>query len=260
MIFDKLLNKIKKTAPPAQKYAPPLDPPKSGMDKETILKKIAEVPFWWHYIELGHGVVTPGHQGGENNPGASKEILARFHLPENFSGKTVLDIGAFDGLFALEAEKRGAARVLAIDNFNHLEKEGKHLERGFIPLQIAREILASKVEYKEMDAMDVAPEKIGTFDVVLFLGVLYHLKNPVLALEKVASVTKELAIIESLYFDKYNDEAVAWFFEKDEWKNDPTNWWSPNQKCIEAMTRAAGFKRVECVSKSNGRITLHAFK
>ena len=255
-----LLARIKNHFRKSPAYAPPTEPPPSGLDKETILKKIAAVPFWWHYIELGHGVVTPGHQGGENNPGVSKKILDGINLPEDLSGKTVLDIGAFDGLFAFEAEKRGAARVLAIDNFNHLEKEGKHLERGFKPLQIAREILASKIEYKELDVMDISPASIGTFDVVLFLGVLYHLKNPFLALEKIASVTKELLIVESLCINKYNNEAVAWFFEKDEWKKDPTNWWGPNRKCIEAMTRAAGFKEVRCVSNFNGRISLHAFK
>jgi tRNA (mo5U34)-methyltransferase len=231
------------------------------MSKEEILKKIGQIPFWWHYIELGHGIVTPGHQGGENNPGVSKKILAGLHLPDSLKGKTVLDIGAFDGLFSFEAEKRGASRVLAIDNFDHLAKEGKHLERGFEPLMVAREILAAdRVECQELDVMDISSEKIGTFDVVLFLGVLYHLKNPFLALEKIASVTKEMMILESLCIDKYNDEALAWFYEKDEWKKDPTNWWGPNQKCAEAMVRAAGFKKVECVDKSNGRITLHAFK
>ena len=260
-IIGKLLKKTDRKTDYTTDYTATAEPPKSGMSKEEILKKISQVPFWWHYIEIGHGIVTSGHQGGENNPGISKKLLAGLRLPDSFAGKTVLDIGAFDGLFSFEASKRGASRILAIDNFDHLAKEGKHLERGFEPLKIAQEILAAdNIECKEMDVMDICTEKIGTFDITLFLGVFYHLKNPFLALEKIASVTKEMMILESLCIDKYNNEAVAWFYEKDEWKKDPTNWWGPNQKCIEAMVRAAGFKKVECVDKSNGRITIHAFK
>ncbi|MDD5109293.1 MAG: class I SAM-dependent methyltransferase [Candidatus Omnitrophica bacterium] len=259
-----LVNKIKNLTSEFymkfSRFIPSADPPKSNLKKEAIIEKINKVPFWWHHIELGYGIVTPGHQGGIGNSSASQRILRRLDLPADFSGKSVLDIGAFDGYFSFEAEKRGAARVLAVDNFYRLEKEGKHLDSREMGFKTAKEILASNVEYKVMDVLDLSPAAVGEFDIVLFLGVFYHLKHPLLALERIASITKGMMICESHFENKYKGSPVATFYEKDNENNDPTNWWGANQECMEAMIRSVGFRTVKCVSKFRDRIVLHAFK
>jgi tRNA (mo5U34)-methyltransferase len=172
MFFKKLIIKIKSQIEKIRVYlkfrriSVSQDPPPSGMDKETVFKKIAEVPFWWHYIEVGYGIVTPGHQNPPDHPSGPKNYLYHLQLPEDLSGKSVLDIGAWDGFFSFEVEKRGAARVLAIDNFyrDKLEHTGS---QGF---EVAKEILKSNVEFRKASVYDLSPEKFGMFDIVLFLG------------------------------------------------------------------------------------------
>ena len=97
--------------------------------------------------------------------------------------------------------------------------------------------------------MKTAPADIGTFDVVLFLGVLYHMENPLEAVKRVASMTNELAIIETeaVVIPGYDNRAFCEFFESNELNGDYSNWWSPNEKALQGMCRAAGFKRVETV-------------
>ena len=96
-------------------------------------------------------------------------------------GLSVLDIGAWDGFFSFECERRGASRVVAADYFSW-HGSGWGTKAGFT---LARDVLGSKVEDVDIDVMDLTPERVGTFDLVLFLGVLYHLRHPLLALERV---------------------------------------------------------------------------
>src|SRR5215212_5576951 len=139
----------------------------------TDVRARAEQLRWYHTIDLGHGVVT---RGVDNTP----ERLARLRLPESFAGRSVLDIGAWDGFFSFEAERRGATRVVASDYFAW---HGQALpagvgKSGFL---LAHNALDSRVEDLEIDVMDLSPERAGMFDVVFFLGVLYHLHHPLLA-------------------------------------------------------------------------------
>jgi tRNA (mo5U34)-methyltransferase len=187
---------------------------------------------------LGHGIVTPGQ---DNSP----RKLARLGLPDSLAGKAVLDVGAWDGFFSFEAERRGAARVLATDSYCW---DGSHdwgSKRGF---ELAREALGSKVEDRIIDVLDLAPEKIGLFDVVLFLGVLYHMKHPLLAVERVASVTREFLVLETAV-DMLNCRRAAMaFYPGDELGRDATNWCGPNPAAVVGMLKVAGFKRVEIVA------------
>jgi tRNA (mo5U34)-methyltransferase len=248
----KFLKRIKR------KHTPSLGPPKSGIDKETIMKKVAEIPFWWHNIELGYGIVTPGHYWNGRFD-ILQLLLEKLDLSKDLSGKSVIDIGAWDGFFSFEAEKRGASRVLAIDNFYRMEKEGKFLDMGNKGFEIAKEILASKVQYKIMDVLDLTPETVGMFDITLCLGVIYHVKNPILALEKVASITNEMVIIESCFINKGGNIPLAQFI-KTEFQGDPTVWWIPNRACLEAMVRRVGFQKVQSVEWKKGRIIVKGYK
>ncbi|MDO8601459.1 MAG: DUF1698 domain-containing protein [bacterium] len=235
-----------------------LDPPKSGMSKEAVIEKIAQVPFWWHHIDLGYGITTPGHQGDIHHPTGSKNLLENLQIPQNLKGKTVLDIGAWDGFLSFAAERRGADKVMAIDNFYRDQLEHT-ASRGF---EIAKEILASKVEFRKASVYDLNPEEFGMFDVVIFPGVFYHLRHPLMALDKVYSVCREMLILET-HYDPYDGDSktpLARFYEGSEVNNDPTTWWGFNEACLLASLRSVGFKNPEVIYKYADRIIVKAYK
>ncbi len=236
---------------------PSQTPPKSGMNREQVKNKMIQVRFWWHSIELGHGLVTPGHQGDLNYPTSAYQLVRNLKFPESFKGTSVLDIGAWDGYFSFEAEKRGANKVLAIDNF-YRDRLEETATQGF---EVAKEILASKVEFKKASVYDLNPETFGLFDTVFFFGVFYHLKHPLLALEKVYSVTKEMMILET-HYEPYWDgkKPLAVFYEKAEVNNDPTTFWGFNEQGLLAAVRSVGFKRPEVVYRYADRIGIKAYK
>lgn len=192
---------------------------------------------WYHSIDLGHGIRTPGI---DNSP----LRLGRVGLPASLAGLTVLDVGAWDGFFSFEAERRGAARVVAADSFSW-GGGGWGSRAGF---DLARRALGSRVEDVTIDVMDLSPERVGTFDVVLFLGVLYHLRHPLLALERLASVSRGLLIVETVVDLLDCPRPAAAFYPDRELNDDPTNWWAPNLPGLHGMLRAVGFSHVETVA------------
>jgi tRNA (mo5U34)-methyltransferase len=186
---------------------------------------------------LAPGLVTPA-------PERTRDRLDLLRLPSDLTGRSVLDIGAWDGFFAFEAERRGATRVVAADHFawhggNWSDKSG---------FELARRALRSRVEDVDIDVMDLSPERVGSFDVVLFLGVLYHLRHPLLALERVASVTEGQLILETHVDLTWLRRPAMAFYPRLELEWDPTNWWGPNAAAVCAMLRDVGFSRVELVT------------
>ena len=210
------------------------------MDRDDLQRR-ADALRWFHSIDLGQGVVTKGVDATQS------ERLARLRLPENLSGRSVLDIGAWDGFFSFEAERRRASRVVASDYYAwHGPGWGtRHGKAGF---ELAREALKSRVEDLDVDVMDLSQERVGTFDVVLFLGVLYHLPNPLLALERVASVTSGLLVLETVVDMVGVGRPAAAFYPDRELNDDPTNWWGPNQAAVSGMLRTVGFARVDVIT------------
>jgi len=199
----------------------------------TDLRSRVDAIRWFHTIDLGGGVVTPGIDD-------SPVRLARVQLPPSLEGKTVLDIGAWDGFFSFECERRGAARVVAADHFSW-HGPGWGTKAGYT---LAHQALGSRVEDVDIDVMDLSPDRIGTFDVVLFLGVLYHLRHPLLALERVASVTRDYLIVETVVdLVGFRRPAMA-FYPGRELNNDPTNWWGPNLPAVRGMLESLGFREV----------------
>ena len=191
---------------------------------------------WYHQLDLAPGVRTPG----VNNPALT---LPRLGLPDDLSGLTVLDIGAWDGAWSFEMERRGARRVLATDSYSW-GHGGWGTKAAF---ELAREALGSHVEDRTIDLFDLSPETVGTFDVVLFLGVLYHLRDPLGALERVASVTAGWAVVETEVDLMLLRRPAAAFYPADELNADPTNWWGLNPTAVSGALRTAGFSRVELV-------------
>jgi tRNA (mo5U34)-methyltransferase len=209
-----------------------------------LQKAVARIR-WAHRIDLGHGVVTPGLWD-------TPQILNRLRLPEDLRGQSVLDIGCWDGFYSFEAERRGARRVVAADSFTWQRKSWGSKE-GF---ELARRVLHSRVEDREIDVLDLAPESIGTFDLVLFLGVLYHMRHPLLALERVASVTRRLLILETVIDLLYVPGNALRFYPGSELNQDDSNWFGPTPSAVKAMLGSVGFVRVEMVWPSAPRLLL----
>jgi tRNA (mo5U34)-methyltransferase len=165
----------------------------------TLQEEVAAVRFWWHTIDLGNSIKTPGAHD-------TQRFVSRLHLPDRLDGKTVLDVGAWDGYYSFECERRGAARVVASDS--HVWQGG--FKEGFL---LARRALQSKVEDVNIDVLDLSPERVGMFDVVICLGVLYHMKHPLMMLERVASVSDDLLVLET-HTDCNNIKPRRWHFTK----------------------------------------------
>lgn len=224
------------------------------MDEQLARKRVAEKAArsrqnlrdgrWWQSIDLGDRV-TPGTTTLEQ----LQAYWAEMGLPSDLRGKRLLDIGCWDGFFSFEAERQGA-EVTAIDCWR---------PPNFFQ---AHETLNSKVEFREMSVYEVSRRKLGTFDYVLFLGVLYHLRHPLLGLERVCEVTREQAIIETHVIDDFfaSDRPVMEFYENAELADQYDNWWGPNVDCLERMTRAAGFVRCEQFKRSHARLTVRAWR
>jgi tRNA (mo5U34)-methyltransferase len=250
----------------------------SGVGVRRLFRRqadIGSVPFWWHSIELGDGEVTPGL----NTLPDLKAKLASLELPA-LTGKSVLDIGAWDGFFSFEAERAGAKRIVALDHYVWSLDLGRQqaywrgcAERGETPkpyhtmdfwrpdelpgkkgIDVARKKLGSRVETVVSDFMDGDISRFGSFDVVLYLGVLYHMEDPFGALKRLASVTNELAVIETeaIVVRAAPDESLVEFFPGAELNNDVSNWWSPSEAALHGMCRAAGFVDARTIHRGPG--------
>lgn len=203
-------------------------------DRSPALYKLG----WYHSFEFPDGTAVEGVIPVDQ----LRERWARFPLPSDLSGKRILDIGAWDGWFSFEAERRGA-QVTALDCVE-------------IPnLLAAKQRLQSAVEYRVSNLYKIPKLQLGTFDYVFFLGVLYHVKHPMLALEIVCSLTRDVAIVESAIIDgpAYRDGAreeipTLEFFETDELGGHLDNWFGPSVASLMGMCRAVGFARVELLN------------
>ena len=216
-----------------------------GREHAAELRRAVAAQRWFHTIDLGGGLMTSGHDD-------SPRKLRWLHLPGDLRGRTVLDVGAFDGFFSFEAERRGAERVVAVDPACWRPPawgpDGWGTKRGF---ELAHRALGSRVESPDVDLEALAPETVGTFDVVLFLGVLYHLPDPWPVLEAVASVCSGLLILET-HADLIDLRRPALaHYPGDEVEGDPSNWSGPNPAWLRAALTGLGFSRVEVVHQES---------
>ena len=250
------------------------------MDIADARRKVEEVGFWWHSIDFGNGVVSKGRK----SPERLASELAALQLPD-LKGKTVLDIGAWDGYFSFRCEQLGAAQVVALDHYVwslDLPKHNAYMEeckaRGVVPelyetrpdlwdpvrlpgkrgFDTAKEILGSSVTPVVGDFMEMDLHSLGAFDVVLFLGVLYHVKDPFLALRRLAQVCRGTAIIETaaIHVPELGARSICEFYESNELSSDVSNWWAPNVNAVCGMCRAAGFKDVRALVAPSRRRAL----
>jgi tRNA (mo5U34)-methyltransferase len=267
------------------------------LDRATKQQLVDAISPWHHSIDLGDGVVTPGGK----TPHHFYDELRRLHLPD-MAGRSVLDIGAWDGFYTFHAEHGGATRVVALDHYawsidfpkatayrarqlaagqpirafhtvaDVWDPVGLPGKRGFDLAYRARNSRADVV-VDDFMTMDLRP--LGAFDVVLFLGVIYHLEEPLRALRRVRQVTRGMAVIESEAVVlrevrgaglEPRAPAPLWqFVDAAQMHDDPTIWWVPTAEGLRAMCFAAGFSNAEIVAgppedvSSNYRVVVHAF-
>jgi tRNA (mo5U34)-methyltransferase len=193
---------------------------------------------WFHSIDLGDGLVTPGHKPLSRHVRETKTIFS----PLTVFGKTVLDIGAWNGFYSLEAKRRGATRVVAADHYVwHRPEFG--LKRA---IEIPIEATGLDIEPIDVDVPDLTLEKTGgPFDIVLFLGVFYHLIDPIDGLRRAAEQSREVLVVESHIETSIEDHRPCMVFFPDGFANDATNCWGPNAALIVALLQRFGFPRVD---------------
>jgi len=216
----------------------------------TLQERVNAFPYWYHRIELPGGVVTPGW---------APISPAAYQVPKELSGKRVLDVGAWDGYWSFEALKRGARQVVAIDDFSDFLGSIKQSDRkAWENFDLCREALGydhERCQRHDMNVYDLTPDTFGRFDVVFFFGVIYHLRHPLLALDKLGAVCDGKIFVESAILDDFSPyrgglnrgypggQIVMEFYPEKQYGNNETNWWVPTIHCLAHMVRAAGFTR-----------------
>jgi tRNA (mo5U34)-methyltransferase len=223
----------------------------SSMTQEEIRNRLRGLGQWFHNLDLNGISTAPNHFLGDY-PRIKWQNFAGA-IPEDLSGRTVLDIGCNAGFYSIEMKRRGADRVLGID-FD---------ETYLAQARFAAAVKDVDIEFQQLSVYDVAQLR-EKFDIVLFMGVLYHLRHPLLALDLIHEhVAKDLFIYQSM---QRGTEEVAsldanydfqetdifeepgypkMYFVEKKYAGDPTNWWIPNCACSEAMLRSAGFEILE---------------
>jgi tRNA (mo5U34)-methyltransferase len=217
------------------------------LSREEIRRRVDALGPWFHNLDLKGVSTAPSHFLGDY-PRVKWRRFAGV-VPDNLQGKTVLDIGCNAGFYAMEMKRRGADRVLGLDT------DDEYLAQA----RFAADVSGLKIEFRKMSTYDVG--QLGEkFDLVIFMGVLYHLRHPLLALDLIHEhVARDLLLFQSMLRGSSEVDAIErdydfWttshfdspgypkmHFIEHKYAEDPTNWWAPNRACVEAMLRSAGF-------------------
>ena len=230
------------------------------IDPGRLREEVDSFP-WYHSIDLGGGVTTKGQS-------VMAEMLNEAQLPD-VRGRSVLDIGAWDGYYSFLAERLGASRVVALDHYvwgvdfgARTQYWNECLERGELPdhtrdttdfwhddlpgrrgFDLAHRVLGSRVEPVVGDFATMDLSTLGTFDVVFYFGVLYHMKEPLTCLERLRAVTREVAVIETVAAQVPGNatRSLLELHAGGELNADYGNWYVPTIEALRALSRAAGY-------------------
>jgi tRNA (mo5U34)-methyltransferase len=215
---------------------------------DKVQEEVLRLGTWFHNMNLC-GVQTAADHFLGDYPAIKWKRFAKA-IPEDLQGKTVLDIGCNAGFYSQEMKRRGAERVLGIDDNERYLKQAR----------FAAEVNELDIEFRLMSVYELA--KLGeSFDVVLYMGVLYHLRYPLLSLDLIRqTVARDLVVVQSILRGSSEVEDVepdypfsetrvfhrpsfpAMFFIENKYSGDQTNWWIPNRSCLEGMLHSAGFR------------------
>jgi tRNA (mo5U34)-methyltransferase len=219
----------------------------TALRSRSLAHRISALGPWFHNLVLDGIPTAPDHFLGDYPAQKFQRFAAA--LPADLTGKTVLDIGCNAGFYAFEMKRRGADQVVAIDS------DPRYLAQA----ALAAEVLGLEIELRELDVYRVA-ELRARFDLVIFMGVLYHLRHPLLALDllydhvvadrllfqsmlrgtaEIAPVAADYPFSETAIFERPGHPAM--YFVEQRYAGDWTNWWIPNRAAIEAMLRSSGF-------------------
>lgn len=219
-----------------------------SLTADEIERRVNELGPWFHNLSLSGVQTAPNHFLGDYP--SFKWQNFRDAIPSDLRGMTVLDIGCNGGFYSIEMKRRGAKRVLGID----------HDEQYLQQARFAAEVLDLDIDFELMSVYEL-PRRGERFDLVLFMGVFYHLRYPLLALDllrqhvakdwfvfqsmlrgsrTVSEVEENYPFYERALFDKPGFPKLH-FVERC-YSDDPTNWWIPNRACAQAVLRSAGFK------------------
>jgi tRNA (mo5U34)-methyltransferase len=218
---------------------------------DDLAARVRALGPWFHNMTLGGVQTAPEHFLGDY-PAIKWRTFAHI-VPEDLSGRTVLDIGCNAGFYAIEMKRRGAERVVGVDS------DPRYLAQA----RLAAETAGLEIELRELSVYEVA--RLGErFDFVLFMGVLYHLRHPLLALDRIREhVARDLLLFQAMHRGADRAPAVdadypfaetkifeepgfpKLHFIEQSYAGDPTNWWIPNRACAEAMLRSSGFEILE---------------
>src|SRR5665213_380860 len=241
--------------------------PRTAAEIQAELKKLR--PYWYSPFDLGDGVVT----GDRRKKKRFQRRMRLLEIPNDLRGKRALDIGSWDGYWALELERRGAD-VFCIDTWDDPEQLAQ--------FKFIKEHFGAKMQFKQLDVQDLDPSAAGLFDVVFCAGALYHLRYPLNALERIRSVTKELLILETVAMKPFFHESFPMmaFFPGDREACSSGRLWGISGAATISWLReallSAGFKRVEVRYKPSfglwrkfsaliknspqgGRVVIHAY-
>jgi tRNA (mo5U34)-methyltransferase len=221
-------------------------------DTSALAQQIRQLGEWFHNIDL-HGVPTaPDHFLGDFPKLKWQHISGA--IPQDLSGAEVLDIGCNGGFYSIEMKRRGAERVLGIDVDDRYLKQAR----------FAADTLGLDIEFQRRSVYEVA-EIAGQFDYVFFMGVFYHLRYPVFALDQVVKKVRPEGKLVFQSMLRGSDEVKEWkenylfwetgmfadpafpamHFVEHSYANDQTNWWVPNRAAAEAVLRSSGLEIVE---------------
>lgn len=216
--------------------------------KAWIRERVEAEPYWFQKISLWPDLVTPGW----SDPATEK--LPYYGLPADMTGMRVLDVGCAEGFFSFEAERCGASEIVSIDSFPDSVRR----------FNLCRDVFRSRATPYLCNVYDLSPKTFGTFDLVMFFGVLYHLRHPLLALEKILSVCTGTLLVQTAGREEPGTaaEPLAYFYPRgitsgppEDRQHDPTVFWLPNRECVRAMADHAGFLDIETVC-DNDRVTI----
>ena len=203
-------------------------------DRASLQAKIDQY-HWFHSIDFGNGLASRGDKTPDYIAQECKTIIG----PIVFHGSSVLDVGTFNGFYAFEAKRRGAASVVATDTWSWRDPHRRARET----FDLGRSLLNLDVRPVEIDPAEISPA-LGVFDIVFFFGVFYHLIEPIFCTRRLATCAKRLMIIETHIDAMSVDRPAMIFYPGAEVNNDDSNWWGPNPHLMFELMTGCGFARI----------------
>jgi tRNA (mo5U34)-methyltransferase len=217
------------------------------LSRDEIRARVDALAPWFHNLELNGVSTAPSHFLGDYPTVKWRQFCDA--IPADLAGKSVLDIGCNAGFYSMEMKRRGAARVLGVDS------DQEYLDQA----RFAAEVNGLEIDFQRLSVYELS--SLGErFDIVLFMGVLYHLRHPLLALDIIHEhAARDMLVFQTMQrgstapatvapdYDFWDEEPFdrpefpRLHFIEQRYAKDPTNWWIPNRACSEAMLRSAGF-------------------